>query len=56
MMYLTLKRLETSGSLEVRWGGGGVGSGDILVETGVRRRYRIWSSQRVDRGGIKSGV
>jgi hypothetical protein len=30
MMYLTLKRLEAPGSLEVRWGGGG----DIHMETG----------------------
>ena len=31
MRYLTLKRLETPGSLEVRWGG----DGDIHVVTGV---------------------
>jgi hypothetical protein len=30
MMHLTLKRLEASGSLEVRWGGGG----NINVEIG----------------------
>jgi hypothetical protein len=30
MMLLTLKRLETPGRLEVKWGGGG----DIYVETG----------------------
>ena len=30
MMYLTLKRLEAPGRLEVRWGGGG----GIQVETG----------------------
>jgi hypothetical protein len=30
MMYLTLKRLEAPGGLEVRWGGGW----DIHVETG----------------------
>ena len=32
MMHLTLKRLEAPGSLKVRWGG--VGGGDIQVETG----------------------
>jgi hypothetical protein len=31
-MFLSLKRLEAPGSFEVRWGG--VGSGDILIETG----------------------
>jgi hypothetical protein len=29
------KRLEAPGSLELRWGGGGAGGEDILVETGV---------------------
>jgi hypothetical protein len=44
MMYLTLKRLETPGSLEVRW----VEGGGIHVETGVvGRRYGMWTSWRV---------
>jgi hypothetical protein len=30
MMHLILKRLETTGNLEVRWGGGG----GIYMETG----------------------
>ena len=51
MMYLTLKRLEAPGRLEVRWGGGwGHPHGD-------RGRYGMWNSRRVDgAGGIKYGV
>jgi hypothetical protein len=40
MMYLTLKKLEAPGSLEVRWDGGG----DIHMETGV------WE------GGVRGGT
>jgi hypothetical protein len=48
MMHLTLKRLEASGSLEVRWGGGG----GIHVETGrVGRRCGMWSSLRMNGRG-----
>jgi hypothetical protein len=46
MMNVTLKRLESPGGLEFRWGGGG----DIHMESGGRR-YRMWNSLRVDRGG-----
>jgi hypothetical protein len=35
MMYLTLKKLETPGSLEFRWGGG---QGHQLGDKGVWRR------------------
>jgi hypothetical protein len=54
MMYLTLKRVEAPGSLEVRWGGG-----DIHMETGswggsmVCGTVRGWSGVEM---GIKSGV
>jgi hypothetical protein len=49
MMHLTLKRLE-----EVMWGGGG---GHPCGDREVGRRYRMWSSRRVDRErGIKFGV
>jgi hypothetical protein len=53
-MYLTLKRLDAPGNLEVRWGG----NGDIHVEMGqvVGRRYGMWNSQRMNEGGIKYGV
>jgi hypothetical protein len=46
MIHLTLKRLEASGSLEIRWSSGW--GWDILVETGrqIGRRYGIWNSQR----------
>jgi hypothetical protein len=48
MMYLSFKKLETPGSLEVRWGGGR----DIHMETvRVGRRCGMWNSQRVYRGG-----
>jgi hypothetical protein len=44
MMHLTLKRLKAPGSLDVRWGGWwGHPRGD-----GVRRRYGMWNSWRVD--------
>jgi hypothetical protein len=53
MMYLTLKRLEAPGSLEVRWSRGV----DIHLETGDRGRYGMWCSRRVGfGGGIKYGV
>jgi hypothetical protein len=38
MMHLTLKRLEASGNLEVRWGGEW---GHPHGDWGLRRRYRI---------------
>jgi hypothetical protein len=47
-MYLTLKRLEVPGNLEVWWGGGmgeGHPSGDWGL--GVERRYEMWTSWRV---------
>jgi hypothetical protein len=50
MMHLTLKRLETSGSLEVRWG---VGWRHPHGNRWVGRRYRMWNSRRVDEGAIK---
>ena len=46
MMHLTLKRLEAPGSLEVMWGGGW----DIHMEMGMRRRYGMWNSRRVEEG------
>jgi hypothetical protein len=41
--------------------GVGVEGGDIYVETGARRRYGMWNSQRVNwgrgmGGRIKSGI
>jgi hypothetical protein len=55
MMHLTLKRLEASGSLEARYGGGWRHPhGDR-----IGRRCRMLSSQRVDgRGeqGMEYGV
>jgi hypothetical protein len=42
MMRLTLKRLEAPGSLEVRWGGGGVAR---CRQGGVGRRCEMWSRQ-----------
>jgi hypothetical protein len=45
MMHLICKRLEAPGSLEVRWGGGGV---IHMEERG--RRCGMWSSQRVNEG------
>jgi hypothetical protein len=55
MMHLTPQ--ETGGPREFR---GQVRCGeddkDILVEKGIRRRYGMWNSQRLDDGGIKSGV
>ena len=45
-MHLTLKRLEATRDLEVRWGG----DGGIHKETGGER-CGMWSSQRVDAGG-----
>jgi hypothetical protein len=50
MMFLTLKRLEAPGCLEVRWGRGGV----IHVVTGLggkRTRYGMWNGERVDGSG-----
>ena len=50
MMHLTLKRLEATGSLEVRWGGGG----DIHMETGWGGE-EVWDVEqsKVDGGGDK---
>jgi hypothetical protein len=50
-LHLALKRLEAPESLEVWWGGGCFGGGNILVEEG--RRYGMWNSQRVDQEGNK---
>jgi hypothetical protein len=36
------------GELEVWWGGQGWRGGDILVETGGKRRYGMWNSLRVE--------
>jgi hypothetical protein len=44
MINLTLKRLEDSGSLEVRWGGGwGGGTGCERVGGWIGERNKIWS-------------
>ena len=43
-MHLALKRLETPGSLEVRWGGGG----DIHVETGGEEE--VWDVEQLEGG------
>ena len=43
-MHLALKRLETPGSLEVRWGGGG----DIHVETGGGEE--VWDVEQLEGG------
>jgi hypothetical protein len=49
MMHLTLQRLEAPGSFRglVGWA---VGAGDILLETGVGRKYGMWNSWRMDEG------
>jgi hypothetical protein len=49
-MHLNLKRLEEPREFRnlVGWE---VGGRDILVETGVGRKYGMWNSQRVDREG-----
>jgi hypothetical protein len=53
MMHLTLKRLEFTESLEVRWGGGG----GIHMETGwSRRRCGMWSRQDGGCGGGGDGI
>ena len=53
-MHLTLKGLEASGNLEVRWGGGSVGSS--LWRWGVvGRRFEMWKTQRVVREGQGMG-
>jgi hypothetical protein len=44
MMHLTLKRLETQGSLEIRWGR----DGDILVETGGGKE--VWDVEKLESG------
>jgi hypothetical protein len=53
-MHLILERLESPGSLKVRWGGAS------MWKQGVKRRYGMWNSQRVYGGGwpgeIKYGV
>jgi hypothetical protein len=55
MMHLSLKRLETPGSLEVRWVG--EGGGDILVETGCgEEAWDVKQSEGVWGRGIKSAV
>ena len=44
-MHLTLKRLEASGSLEIRWGGGG----SIHVETGWGG-VEVWDVEQSEGG------
>jgi hypothetical protein len=44
-MYITIKRLELPGSLEVWWGG--VGEESILVDGGGRRRYGMWYGNKI---------
>jgi hypothetical protein len=56
MMYLTLKRLEALGSLEVRWGGGGhihmetegwgegMGCGTVGGWIGVGIKYGVYKN------------
>jgi hypothetical protein len=46
-MHLTLKRLETPGSLEVRWIGEGGGE-DIHMETGGRKE--VWGVEQLEGG------
>ena len=46
MMYLTLKRLEATGNVEVSWGGGEGLRTSCGVEVGMK--YRMWDSQRED--------
>jgi hypothetical protein len=49
MMHLTLKRLEATGNLEVRWDGGLRAS--TWRQSGVGRRYGMWNRWRVDGEG-----
>ena len=56
-MHLTLKRLETPGSLEVRWGGGwGIGTSSWPQGSGEE----LWDVEQSEGGQgvgeIKSGV
>lgn len=51
-MYLTLMRLKAPVSEYMWWGGVGVGKEHPLGDRG-RRRYGMWSSQRVDLEGDK---
>jgi hypothetical protein len=51
-MYLTLKRLEAPGSLEV-WLGEVWGAETSSWREGMQRRYEIWNSRRVDWGGVE---
>jgi hypothetical protein len=49
-MHLTLKRLETFGSLEVWLSGGlGIGISSPLGESGLGRSYGIGNCQKVDK-------
>ena len=48
-MYLTLKRLEAPGSLDVRRGWGW---GHPRGNRGMGRRYEMWNIQRVDQEGV----
>jgi hypothetical protein len=55
MIHVTLKRLEGTGNLEVRWSWG-LG-GQPREDKGLSRKYGMWNSQRVDTGGgIKYGA
>jgi hypothetical protein len=56
MMHLTLKRLVTPGSLEVREGQGWGHPHEDWGWGKVGRRYGIWNNQREERVGIKYGV
>jgi hypothetical protein len=49
MMHLTLKRLWSPGSLEVRWGGG-VWWGHACGDRGMGRRYGMWNREWTGRG------
>jgi hypothetical protein len=53
MRHVTLKRLEASGSLEVRWGGGG----SIHVEMGWGGE-EVWHVEQSDGGwgGVGNGI
>jgi hypothetical protein len=52
MMHLTLKKLEAPGSLEVRWGGGGVGH-----PRGDRGGEEVWDVAQSEGGqGVRGGA
>jgi hypothetical protein len=53
MMHLTLKRLQAS--LKFR-GQVGWGVGTSMWRQGLWRRYGMWNSQRVDKGGVGNKI